>query len=314
MLVSLLLLILGLVLLYFGAEWLVGGSAALAIRAGVSPVVAGLTIVAYGTSMPELVVSLKAALSGQSGLALGNVVGSNIFNIGMILGIAAVVFPMRVESRLVRWDIPFMILLSVAFSWMLLTGMVERWMGFVLVGILLSWTAWEIHSARSGKEKKLEEGMEAVLPDSGGKVWKHVLAVVAGIALLALGGRWLVDGGVGLARGFGISETVIGLTIIAAGTSAPELAATLVAALKKEADIAVGNIVGSNIFNILSVAGFASVIHPLDSTSISGMDLAAMLLLAVVVLPLARTGFVLQRWEGALLLLIYCVYFSSLWF
>jgi len=303
----------GLVLLYYGAAWLVAGSASLARRLGISSVVAGLTVVAYGTSMPELVVSIKAAFAGQSGLAVGNIVGSNLFNVGVILGLAALATPLRVEFRLIRFDIPLMIFLSLLFAGALWTGAIERWMGVVFVLLLVSYTVGQIVFARRTKTPSIESEFDQLLP-RGKTHWAvDVLLILFGGGLLALGAQWLVDGGVGLARAWGVSETIIGLTIIAAGTSAPELAATVVAALRREADIAVGNIVGSNIFNILSVAGIASVLHPLDATGLAHFDIIAMLLLSAMMLPLAWTGFQLRRWEGALLLLCYGVYLFMIW-
>lgn len=303
----------GLVLLYYGAEWLVAGAASLAQRFGISPVIAGLTVVAYGTSMPELVVSIKAAFAGQSGLALGNIVGSNLFNVGVILGLAALCTPLRVEFRLIRFDIPLMIGLSALFAIALWFGTIERWMGAGFVLLLVAYTAGQVFFTKREKNPAIEAEFAEALP----RKWNHwgyeVTFIILGGGLLALGAQWLVDGGVGLARGWGISETIIGLTIIAAGTSAPELAATIVAALRKEADIAVGNIVGSNIFNILSVAGVASLLHPLDASSITRLDILAMLGLSVIMLPLARTGFLLRRWEGCVLLACYGTYLYLIW-
>jgi cation:H+ antiporter len=313
MLGDILFLIGGLVLLYYGAEWLVGGSASLALRFGVSPLVAGLTVVAYGTSMPELVVSIKSAFSGQPGLALGNIVGSNLFNVGIILGLAALIQPIRVDLRVVRFDIPVMLAISVLFALMLQTAQLERWMGAVLVVLLVTYTVWQIRSSRRKHDPKIEEEFKDAVKPYAKSALADMFWVVIGIVVLSLGGRLLVDGGVGIARAIGVSETVIGLTIVAAGTSAPELAATLVAAFKKEADIAVGNIVGSNIFNILSVGGISSLIHPLDARSITHTDIYAMLLISALMLPLAWSGFVLKRWEGIVLLASYGIYFYLMW-
>lgn len=306
-------LLAGLVLLYFGAEWLVRGSSSLALRLGVSPLVAGLTVVAYGTSMPEFVVSIKASLSGQSGLALGNIVGSNIFNTALILGIASLIQPLKVNFRVVRIDIPIMLAVTVACAVILRTGRMERWMGGILVVCLIVYTVWQIHASLRNKTPEVEKKFAGAVPPPSSSPGRDIVYTVVGIAVLALGGRWLVDGSVGIARFFGISETIIGLTIVAAGTSAPELAATIVAAIRKEADIAVGNVVGSNIFNILCVGGFASLIHPLDASQITPMDIGMLLLISFLILPLAWSHFVLKRWEGALLLVLFGGYMYLLW-
>jgi cation:H+ antiporter len=313
MLFDILFLISGLVLLYYGADWLVGGSASLALRCGVSPLVAGLTVVAYGTSMPELVVTIKSAISGQPGLALGNIVGSNLFNVGVILGLAALIQPIHVDLRVIRFDIPFMLAISILFALMLQTGRLERWMGMILVILLLTYTVWQICSSRRNNNPKLEEEFKDAVKPYAQSALADMAWVAIGIVVLSLGGRLLVNGSVGIARAIGVSETVIGLTIVAAGTSAPELAATLVAAFKKEVDIAVGNIVGSNVFNILSVGGIASLIYPLDATSITPIDLYAMLIISALMLPLAWSSFVLKRWEGIVLISSYGVYFYLMW-
>jgi cation:H+ antiporter len=307
------LLVGGLVALYFGAEWLVRGSASLALRCGVSALVAGLTVVAYGTSMPELIVSLKATLDGQSGLALGNIVGSNLFNVGIILGLTAVVYPVKIEFRVIRVDLPIMLVLTLLFSAALLTGMIERWVGLLFTIGLVVYTVLQIAVARRSKTPKIEEEFAEAMPAVSRSIPLDITWIVLGIILLGVGGQILVMGGSGLARSLGVSETIIGLTVVAAGTSAPELAATLVAALRREADIAVGNIVGSNIFNILSVAGITSLIVPMDASTISHLDIGAMVFLSFLMLPLAWTGFVLKRWEGLVLLAAYGVYLFLIW-
>ena len=318
-------IVVGLVLLYYGAEFLVGGAASLALNWGVSPLVAGLTVVAYGTSLPELVVSLRAAFSGESGMALGNIVGSNIFNVGIILGLAALIQPIEVRQRVVRFDIPLMLLLSILFAVVLWSGKVERWMGAGFVVLLVLYTVGQIWFARrrpagaevvetpSGGLENLLEVEEPEVPEPSGRPLWDTFLILVGIVLLALGGEALVRGGIGLAEALGISETVIGLTILAAGTSAPELAATVVAALRRHADIAVGNIVGSNVFNILSVVGVASLVHPLQTGDIQTIDIVAMLGVSFLMLPLAWSGWKLNRWEGALLLCFYGVYLYLIW-
>jgi cation:H+ antiporter len=305
--------LLGLVLLYFGAEWLVRGSSSMALRLGLSPLVIGLTVVAYGTSMPELVVSVKAALAGQSDIAIGNVIGSNIFNIALILGVAAVIFPIKIQFQLIRFDVPLMIGATLLAMFFLRDGRLDRWeAGILFTGIIL-YTVGSLIYAKKSVTKEVSAEYEESMPKVTGTLWADLGFIVAGLGVMILGSRFLVDGSIGLARGFGVSEAVIGLTIVAAGTSTPELAATIVAALKKEADIAVGNIVGSNIYNLLCILGAAGLIHPLSVGGITMIDQLVMLGVAVLLLPFMWSGFVLKRWEGIVMLAIYFSYLVWLW-
>jgi len=313
MLLALALLILGLVLLYFGAELLVGGAASCALRFGMTPLLAGLTVVAFGTSMPELVVSVKATLAGQGGLALGNIIGSNIFNITVILGVAAVIRPLKVEMQLLRLDVPLMIALTAALGLAVWLGGVERWLGALFVVTFFIYVGWQVATAKKERNPVVEAEFAEGIPSVSRSLWIDIIKIVGGTAVLALGGKFLVDGAVSLARLFEISETIIGLTIVAAGTSAPELASTVVAAIKKEADIAIGNVIGSNIFNILSVAGIASLIAPLPGATIGWMELLFLLGTAVVTFPIVRSGFVVSRREGAFLLAGQVVFLFLIW-
>jgi cation:H+ antiporter len=315
MLVPLALLFAGLVLLYFGAEWLVRGSVALALRLGISPLVVGLTVVAYGTSTPELVVSLKAAAQGNGVVSLGNVVGSNICNLGLILGLAAVIFPLRIQLQVLRFDVPVMIATSLALPVLLWDGRVSRVEGLLLIVALVAYTLWNVRLARreSTAHVLTEYSNAAPLCRPRPRAGPAVLLVVAGIALLFLGGRLFLEGALDLARRVGISEVVIALTLVAAGTSLPELAATVVAAVRREADIAVGNVIGSNIFNILNIVGISALVRPLDAFGLGRADLAFMVVLAILSAPFLRSGFTLHRWEGSLLLLSYGVYVVYLW-
>lgn len=314
MLLGIALLILGLVMLYYGADCLVRGAGSLALNFGISPLVAGLTVVAYGTSLPELVVSVRAAFLGESDLALGNVVGSNIFNVGVILGIAALLQPLKVELRVVRFDIPLMIVLSLIFAWLLGMTEIGRLPGALLVAALILFTAGQILLSKRVKQQTASEQEARALseieelPEPSGKPLLDTALIIVGILMLAGGAEALVRGAVTIARGFGVSEAVIGLTIVAAGTSAPELATTVVAALRKQADIAVGNIVGSNIFNILSVIGFAALIHPMQTMGIAGLDIGTMLLFAIILLPLSLSRGRINRLEGGVLLAFYALY------
>jgi cation:H+ antiporter len=273
-----------------------------------SPLVVGLTVVAFGTSSPELMVSLKAALDGQSAISVGNVVGSNICNIGLILGLSALITPMATSSQIVRIDIPIMIgvtLLSLFFLHDKTLGFTE---GAILCAMLLSYIIFSMRLARHSKGDALEGEFEEEFAVSKRGVVADVLMVIGGLALLMVGARFLVDGAVVVARAYGLSEAVIGLTIVAIGTSLPELATSLLAALKKEADIAVGNIIGSNIFNLLGILGITALVTPLQTGGITWIDLGVMTGFALILWPFARRQHRICRWEASLLLAAYAGY------
>ncbi len=308
----------GLALLVAGAEGLVRGASRLAAVVGVSPLVIGLTVVAYGTSAPELAVSVKAALEGQPDLALGNVVGSNLFNVLFILGLSALITPLAVAQQLVRFDVWVMIGVSAAALLLGLDGRVGRVDGFVLVAGGVAYTAWCIRQSRRENaavqtEYAAEFGRPARAGLSAGLA--NVALVLVGLALLVLGSRWLVTSAVVIARALGVSELVIGLTIVAAGTSLPEVATSIVAALKGERDIAVGNVVGSNIFNILVVLGGAAVVAPQGvavARSALWVDMPLMIVVSAACLPIFFTGYRISRLEGTLFLVGYAAYTAYL--
>lgn len=302
---TLLILALGLVLLYFGAEGLVRGSSSLALRLGLSPLVVGLTVVAFGTSTPELVVSLKAAYLGQGDISVGNVVGSNICNIGLILGFSAVIIPIKVASQIVRIDTPIMIGATGLALLFLRDGSLSRTEGIILFVLLIAYVIFSVIIAKKDATDPLaaEFGEEIKISKSGVAV--DLLMVAGGLVLLVLGARFLVDAAIEIAKAAGLSEAVIGLTIVAIGTSLPEFATSLVAALKKEADIAVGNVIGSNIFNILCILGISATVTPLSSSGITAIDLGVMAAFAVVLWIFSRTGFRITRAEGLILLAAY---------
>ncbi len=305
MLTSFTLLILSLVALYFGADRLVKGSSSLALRAKISPLVVGLTVVAFGTSAPELVVSISSVLNGQGDIAIGNIVGSNIFNICIILGIAAMIYPLQTKKQLIRIDIPLMILTSLVFVLFFWSGHLERWQGGLFVLGIISYLVFSFHMSR--KEQKEKEELQEQLPP-----WYINLSnIVIGLVILVLGSQLLVDNATIIARSMGVSEAVIGLTIVAAGTSMPELATSVVAALKKNPEIALGNAVGSNIFNILAIAGITSLIHPIEALSVNYIDLLVMLAVSLILLPLAWSRYRLSRGEGLFLVVSYIGY--TLW-
>lgn len=302
-----------LLLLYFGAEWLVRGSATLALRLGLTPLVVGLTVVAMGTSMPEVMVSVKAALAGRGDLAVGNVLGSNLFNIGVILGLTALIFPMKVNSQLIKVDAPVMVGVCLLAPVILWNGVVGRVEGIFLLAGIGVYVAGNVWMARRSKSKELESEFRESLPKPSGSLFWDCGLILLGFVILAIGARLLTDNAVDLARLYGVSEAVIGLTIVAAGTSVPELAASVVAALKKEPDIALGNVIGSNVFNILAILGAGAVVKPLVAPGISALDIWAMVGVSALLLPFLWTGPRLGRGEGVALLGCYGVYFYFLW-
>jgi len=312
MLTSLLFLALGLALLYVGGEALVRGAAGLALRIGLTPLAVGLTVVAFGTSCPELAVSMSAALEGRGDVSMGNVVGSNIANIGLILGLTALIKPINVHLQLLRFDVPLMVAVSVAFVLSVSDRTLGRTEGAFLVLGLILYVLVVLRLARQeGKAVHAEYAAELAedVPKVGNLATQLAL-IAAGLVMLVLGGRLFVDGAVALARMLEISEAVIGLTVVAIGTSLPELSASLVAAFRGHSDIAVGNIVGSNLFNILSILGITGLVKPIVFPGIDGVDFAVMLMMCLALFPLLWTGNRLNRFEGAILLLGYAAYLA----
>ncbi len=308
-------LIAGAALLALGAELLVKHASRLAIIAGISPLVVGLTIVAFGTSAPELIVSVQSAYSGKPDVALGNVVGSNIFNVLFILGISALIIPLRVSQRLVILEVPLMIALSIAVLLISLDGYIGRVDGLCLTAGIVAYTVWAVRGSR--RESHLvaadyEKEFGVAESNRDKKKWfGSVVLVLAGLGLLGLGSRWFVDGAVAIAASLGMPELVIGLTIVAAGTSLPEVATSVIAAIRGERDIAVANVVGSNIFNIMAVLGVSSAVSP-DGIRVSqvaiGLDIPVMIAVALLCLPVFLTYHTITRRDGALFLGYYLVY------
>ncbi len=314
-----LLLVAGLVLLVAGAEALVRGASRLASALGISPLVIGLTVVAYGTSAPEMAVSTVSAFKGQADLAFGNVVGSNIFNVLFILGASALVVPLVVAQQLVRLDVPLMIGVSMLAAALALDGSIGRVDGALLFAGALAYSVFQIvQSRRETNALVMAEYDEAFAAPPRPAALQHVVngvLVLAGLGLLVLGSRFLVTAAVSIAEGLGVSEFVIGLTIVAAGTSLPEVATSLIAAFRGERDIAVGNVVGSNIFNILAVLGLAGLLAPAGipvADSALRFDLPVMLAVAFACLPIFFSGHVISRWEGAVFLGYYAAYTAYL--
>lgn len=311
--------ILGLGAMVLGAELLVRGASLLALSIGVSPLVVGLTVVAFGTSSPELAVSVQSALAGQADLAVGNVVGSNIFNVLFILGISALILPLLVSGQVIRQEVPVMIGVSLLLWWLVADGRLSRPEAALLLGLLALYTVSVIVQSRRARRALVQEYEEAVTWPTALRWDRHwavqVLLVVAGFVLLVLGARWLVEAAIAFARFLGVSELVIGLTIVAAGTSLPEVATSVLAAIRGERDIAVGNVIGSNVFNILGVLGATGLVAQAGlavASSVLRFDLIVMVAVAIVCLPVFITGRQISRWEGGLFLAYYAAYTAYL--
>lgn len=307
MLTSILILLAGFALLYFGGDYLVKGSSTLALQLGVTPLLVGLTIVAFGTSSPEMAVSVKAGLDGLGDVALGNVVGSNIFNILGILGLAALIQPMTVQAQIVKIDMPICIGVSLLLCGMLYDGSLSRLEGVILFIGIVVYTLFSIWLSRREKKEVQDEFAEGIQGDHK-PLWVNILFILGGLVALVFGGRFFVEGSVDIARYLGVTEAVIGLTIVAIGTSMPELATSLIASAKKEGDIAIGNVVGSNIFNILSILGITAMLQPLAMGNITWVDMGVMVVTAVILVPFMYTGFRIERWEGGVMLAGYVAF------
>ena len=301
-------LIAGLGLLYLGAQILVKGGAALALRLGLNALVVGLTVIAYGTSSPEMVVSVSASLQDNGAIAIGNVVGSNICNIALILGVCALVSPLSASAQIIRREIPIMIGVSVVLAAMLWDEQLSRLEGGGLFAGIVVYTVLTVRDARAETKGKAEQEYGEDFPAGSMGLGKSVLLVVAGLGVLVVASQLFVGGAVVLAKSWGVTEAVIGLTVVAVGTSLPEFATSLVAAVRGHGDVAIGNVVGSNIFNVLGILGIAALINPIDTSGLSRVDLATMVVAALAMLPAARSGGVISRLEGAVLLFAYFGY------
>ena len=300
-------IVLGLITLFIGAEGLIRGSSSLAIKIGITPLVVGLTVVAFGTGTPELVVSLKAAIIGNSSISIGNVVGSNIANIALVLGFSAIIRPLDVNANVIRREIPIMIGVSILLILLLLDGQLDLFDGLIFVLGIVIYTIVNIRMAR--KEKNIEvknEFKEGLKPRFG--ITASIILILVGLGLLVLGANFFVNGAIAIAKAIGVSDAVIGLTIVAFGTSLPELITATVASYKKESDIAVGNVVGSNIFNILGILGITALITSVSVGDLNYFDFGIMLFTAIILLPLSKTGFKISRLEGAFLVVGYTIY------
>ena len=303
----------GLVLLYFGADWLVRGAVTLALHLGLSPLIVGLTVVALGTSIPETLVSVQAAIGHQGGIALGNVIGSNILNIALVLGLSALLHPLKVDSHLVKADVPLLVGATFMLVVLLEDLHISRMEGAFLLLCIMGYVVGNIMTVkRTSPKEDIIEGME-VPKDPNKTLKKDIGFLCIGLVSLAFGANFLVSGAVDLARLWGLSEALIGLTIVSIGTGTPELATALMAAHRKTSDLAIGNAVGSNLFNIMFVLGIAGLIVPMDAVGIRSSDLYVMLGVTILLLPTVWTGYVLDRKEGFVFLAIYVGYLYYLW-
>ncbi|MFU2486515.1 calcium/sodium antiporter [Thauera sp. WH-1] len=312
MLQQVLMFVAGLTVLVIGADVMVRGASRLAVSFGVSPLVVGLTVVAFGTSAPEMAVSVGSALSGSPDLAIGNVVGSNIANILLILGISALITPLLVDEQIIRQEIPIMIGASVLLVVVALDGRIGLLESIVMFGLVIAYTVFLVVQSRRAS-KAVQDEFETEIPTSNwDRHWSVQIAlVVVGLAMLVVGADWLVEAAVAFARAFGVSDLVIGLTVVAVGTSMPEIATSIVAAVRGQRDIAVGNVVGSNVFNILAVLGVTGIVSGAGlpvSEAARNFDLWVMLAVAFACLPIMITGREIARWEGGVFLGYYAAY------
>lgn len=306
MLLNIAYILLGFVLLIKGGDYLVEGAVAIAQRAKLSKMVIGMTVVGFGTSMPELLVSAQSALVGNSGIAIGNVVGSNIANIALILGVSSLIAPIASSRVTLRIDHPFMMLSAVLFVAIAMTGSIERWAGIIFVLMLVGFVWYQVVASRKAMKQE-EEPTEQPMA-----LWKATLIVAISFGAMVFGADKLIEGASNIASALGVSDRIIGLTIVAVGTSLPELFASVMASIKGESDMAIGNIIGSVTFNILSVIGFSAIICPIQDSNVGfGFDYLAMLLVSVILWIFLRTHRKIVRWEGLVLTLFYIAYLAK---
>jgi cation:H+ antiporter len=310
----------GLTPLILGADLLVRGASRLALALGISPLVVGLTVVSFGTSAPEVAVSVGAVLEGKTDLALGNAVGSNIFNVLFILGVAAIITPLVVNIQLIRQEVPIMLGASLLLLVLSLDGQLTLTDGLILLGLMLAYTVFLVWQSRRQNQSAQDEYAGEFVPDKPapwlGRMPVQLLLIAVGLGLLVLGSNWLVEASVVFAKALGVSDLIIGLTIVAAGTSMPEVATSVMAAIKGERDIAVGNVVGSNTFNILGCLGIASLVSGhvglAVSAAVLNFDLWVMTAVALACLPVFMSGREIARWEGTMFLAYYLAYVAYL--
>lgn len=298
----------GLAALYFGARWLVGAASDIARRLGVSPLLIGLTVVSVGTSLPELFVGVSASIGGHPAVSLGNVIGANALNLGLILGIAALIHPIEVHLRVLKWDLPILLGASVLLAWFASDGEIGRGEGALLVAGMAAYLSLNVELGR--REKRAAALAGALAAPHAASLAGDLARAALGAGALALGARLAIDGALGVSALLGLSEGVIGMTIVAVSTTLPELVTTLIAAYRRQGDLAFGNVIGSNINNALTVVGAAAVVAPLATADLARAPMYALLALTLLAGPVMWRGFVVNRWEGALLV---CGYAGFLW-
>jgi cation:H+ antiporter len=311
MLIHIVIFLIGLAAIYFGAEWLVQGSSRLAKSLNIRPIIIGLTIVAFGGSAPEAAVSIVAAFKGNSDIALGNILGSVIANIGLVLGISAIISPLKIQLSTIRKELPIMLGAVILFYLLALNLTIGFWEGGLLFAGIVLFMVYSVYQGVKEKNKNrlVEKEFEEFLKDKNGKKVKFILLVVVGLILIIAGANLLVRSGVFIAQKLGVSELIVGITLIAVGTSLPELAISTVAAYRKEPDISAGNVIGSNIFNIFFVIGAVAMIHPLSvQKSTLGFEFPAMLIFSILLFAMMRTRLTLSRIEGLILLVLYILF------
>lgn len=301
-------LIAGLIILVIGGESLVKGAVSIALRAKISSLVIGMTVVSFGTSAPELLVSLKAALSGHPDVSVGAVVGSNISNLGLVLGITVLIFPIMVHRDSIRIDWPLMMLSTLLFFWFAMNGLIDFYEGLIFVSILVAFTSWLIYRSRK-KGKMLAAVQEVTSEGTSNSIVKDILLLLGGIVGLYFGAEWLIESVVSIAESYQISEKLISVTVVAFGTSIPELVTSTMASLRKESDLSVGNLIGSNLFNILAILGITAMVEPITiAESINNFDVYFLIAISALILPFMLIGKYFGRPKGIILILIYVVY------
>lgn len=302
-----------LILMYFGTSWLVKGSSSLALKAGISPLIAGLTIVAFGSSLPQFTVSVNAALSGHSNIAIGNVMGSNLFNICIILGISALVSSMKIKMQLLKFEILILVLSTVIFMMLFADRQINRFEGGILLLGLILYTTVKIILSRKEINADVHNEFGKSIPDPRMKWYYSASLIFLGIGVLLAGSQLLVNGAVSVARLLGVGETIISLTIITIGTSTSLLATSIYATTRKQYDIAIGNVIGASIFNILGVIGISALINPLSAIAISNIDLFVMFGVTLFLLQFFRAKYILKRDDGIFMIGMYLIYMYYLW-
>lgn len=306
------LLILGLLILIVGGELLVRGAVGLSSAMKISPLVIGMTVVSFGTSAPELLVSLQSALDGNPGIAIGNVVGSNIANLALVLGLTVLIFPIVAEKQTKKIDYPMMMVATILFCLLSMNLMIDRWEGFLFMAIIVIYTIWMIRSSRKSEKSKDNELVKTEEFDASEVKDRPALSIgllLVGLVALYFGSEWFVSGASNISKTLGLSDSVIGVTVVAFGTSAPELVASIMAAVKKQSDISVGNLIGSNIFNVFAVLGVTSAVKPVQvDQEVLQFDYMWMLGVALLMIPVLYLGDKIGRFKGAILVLFYVVY------